>query len=1039
MIDHVPVLWDALGRPGGYDKGMLLMLAQVQSHQLSLLGSPRLERGGQTVPIERRKALALLAYLALSGESQRRESLAAMFWPEAETSEGRAALRRTMSVLNVALDGGLDAQRDEVSLLPAQVALDVERFRRLIATAREHHAAGEAPCPSCLAGLAEAATLYRCDFMDGFTLRDSPAFDDWQTQQTEVLRRELAECLELLAMGYALQGDYRSALEPARRWVALDPLHEPAQRLLMKLYAWSGQPAAAVRVYLECVRVLEAELGIGPQSETQRLDEAIRAGQVNPPVARSAPPSTRLPEQSMTGPARPPRSGLPPQLPAPTTALLGRADELARIAERLADPNCRLLTIVGPGGSGKTRLALKAAANYGMRTGLPVHFVPLAMAHEPGMMAAAIGDALGLVFSEQPDDASLLLDALRGRSLLLLLDNLEHLLPGAGLLADILAQGPGIKLLATSRERLHLHGEWLIELAGLPFPPSPAAPNVEFYDAVQLFVQTAQRARADFVLDASTRAPVVEICRLVEGMPLGLELAAPWVRVLPAGEIAAEITRNLDFLATTRRDGPERHRSLRAAFEHSWQLLSEAERQALRRLSVFRGPFLRAAAEQVAGANLPVLAALVDKSLLRALPTRRELAQYELHDLVRQFGADKLLADTAEATSTAQEHRRYYTKLLNRQLNYVDCSDWSPPLFEEIGAEIENVRAAWRSALAHMDLEALDQSQDGLFRFYLWQNWYQEGCDAFGGLARQMEAQAGWSAATPDTQALCARLLAMASGRQGVFYYYLGQHEKSRQLLQRSLAQLREHGDPTELTYFLKRSAMLAREAGNAVEARHLLQESIALSRSIESQAEAIGGLRLLGYMEGEAGEFEAAGAHLDEALALGRAASDPHGLGATLNCYGFVRYLAGDQEQALAMLNESLVLQETADGKTELLPVLDNLGYATAAAGDLDTARAYFARAAKLARELHKVSTTLDIVLGWTATLTQPDAAGQAVALITFAGEHASAWLETRDRAARWLSDRAAGMLPEAFAAAQAKGRGLDYEQVVKTVIGNL
>jgi DNA-binding SARP family transcriptional activator len=453
------------------------MMAQIQSYQLSLLGGPRLERGGQTVPIERRKALALLAYLALTGECQRREALAAMFWPEADSSEGRAALRRTLSVLNSALDGGLDAQRDIVGLLPAQVELDVNRFRRSVATAHEHHEAGEALCPSCLAGLAEAAALYRGDFMDGFTLRDSPMFDDWQMQQTETLRRELAECLELLAMGYALQGDYRSALEPARRWVALDPLHEPAQRLLMKLYAWSGQPAAALRVYQECVRVLEAEMGLAPQPETKRLDEAIRAGKVGPPVARSAPPSTRLPEQTEGGPARPARPVLPPQLPAPTTPLLGRTDELAQIAERLADPNCRLLTILGPGGSGKTRLALKAAANYGARTGLPVHFVPLAGAHEPGMLAVAIGHALGLVFAEQPDEASLLLDALRGQSLLLLLDNLEHLLPGAGLLADILAQAPGIKLLATSRERLHLHGEWLIELGGLPFPASAAAPG----------------------------------------------------------------------------------------------------------------------------------------------------------------------------------------------------------------------------------------------------------------------------------------------------------------------------------------------------------------------------------------------------------------------------------------------------------------------------------------------------------------------------------------------------------------------------------
>src|SRR5258707_9670801 len=164
---------------------MLLMMAQVQSYQLSLLGGPHLERGGQSVPIERRKALAVLAYLALTAESQRRESLATMFWPEADSSEGRAALRRTLSVLNSALDGGLDVQRDTVGLLPAQIELDVDRFRRSIATAREHHVAGDVLGPSCLAGLAEAAALFRGDFMDGFTLRDSPMFDDWQMQKSE--------------------------------------------------------------------------------------------------------------------------------------------------------------------------------------------------------------------------------------------------------------------------------------------------------------------------------------------------------------------------------------------------------------------------------------------------------------------------------------------------------------------------------------------------------------------------------------------------------------------------------------------------------------------------------------------------------------------------------------------------------------------------------------------------------------------------------------------------------------------------------------
>ncbi len=1013
------------------------MSAQVQSFQLALLGGPRLDRGGRAIYIERRKALALLAYLALTGECQRRETLAALFWPEADGPEGRAALRRTLSVLNAALEGGLDVQRDCVGLLAHQIELDVERFRRHIVAARQHHAPGAALCASCLAGLAEAAALYRGDFMDGFTLRDSPAFDDWQLQQTEALRRELAEGLELLAMGYALQGDYRSALEPARRWVALDPLHEPAQRLLMKLYAWSGQPAAAARVYQECARVLEAELGLAPQPETRRLDEAIRAGQMNPPVSPSAPPSTRLPEPIETVPPRPARPGGPPQLPASTTPLLGRADELMHITGRLADPNCRLVTIVGPGGSGKTRLALKAAANYGARSGVMAYFVSLAAASDPRLLAAAISDALGLVFAEQPDSASRLIDALRGKSLLLVLDNLEHLLPGAGLLADILAQAPGVKLLATSRERLHLHGEWLIELTGLPYPESAAAPNIEFYDAVQLFVQAAQRARADFVLDSSNRGAVVEICRLVEGMPLGLELAAPWVRVLPVEDIAAEMTRNVDFLATTRRDVPERQRSLRAAFEHSWQLLDETNREVLRRLSVFRGPFLRAAAEQIAGADLPNLAALLDKSLLRALPSRHGLAQYELHELVSQFGSEKLQAAPDEAAQVLERHSRYYAQLLARQVSYVDCSEVSDAIYEEIAAEIENVRAAWQTALDQADLSALEQSQDGLFRFFQWQGWYQEGADTFGALASQMETLSNRPGTTPAVQGRGLRLAALGCGQQAFFCHHLGQIDQSRQLFRRGLDLLREHGEPGDLAQALIHGAHLARDTGDATEARQMLAEALALSRSSGDLLQACSALRLLGYLEGEVGEFETAVGHLEEALALARSNGDRHSLSGSLNCYGFVCYLQGRLEDALAMLQESLALEEAAGEKHQLMVVLDNLGYAYAAAGDIATAREHFARAIRNARELRKVPFILDILLGWSATLVQPEEADQAVALITLTLEHPAAWLETKDRAARWLAERARDLSPAALADAQARGRALIYDEVVQSVSG--
>jgi tetratricopeptide (TPR) repeat protein len=307
----------------------------------------------------------------------------------------------------------------------------------------------------------------------------------------------------------------------------------------------------------------------------------------------------------------------------------------------------------------------------------------------------------------------------------------------------------------------------------------------------------------------------------------------------------------------------------------------------------------------------------------------------------------------------------------------------------------------------------------------------------FGALARQMEILAARLEQPAEPQARCRRLLAMANGRQGVFAHYLGQPEQSRQLIDRSLAQLREHGDPRELAYFLRRSAMLAREAGKADEAQHLLRESLAVSRLIASQAEAVGALRHLGYVEGEAGEYAAACAYLEEALALDRAGTDALSLGATLNCYGFVRYLAGEVTPALTLLNESLAILEQAGAEAELTAVLDNLGYAYAAAGAMDTARAYFARGLKLAQDRHKLPTALDIILGWTATLDQPEESAWAVAVITYAAEHPAAWLETRDRATRWLSSRASSLWPDAWAAAQARGRTLDYEQVAQAVYG--
>jgi predicted ATPase len=412
-------------------------------------------------------------------------------------------------------------------------------------------------------------------------------------------------------------------------------------------------------------------------------------------------------------------------LPHAAAPFINRVSEIAEISHRLNDSDCRLLTLVGPGGIGKTRLAMQSATDCADQFDDGVCFVPLQPLDSPEFIVSAIADSIRLLFSPGVDPQQQLFQYLRGKALLLVLDNFEHLLDGAELLSEILAAAPDIKLLVTSREVLNLQEEWRYPVRGLHYPGTDDADQPESYSAVQLFVERARQVSSDLSL-AHEQMAVVRVCRLVEGMPLALELAAAWVKALRTEEIAIEIQRNLDFLTTSLRNVPQRHRSMQAVFEQTWGQLRDEEQRVFRAMAVFSGGFRREAAEAVAGMSVRVLTVLVDKSLITHEPGGR----YQIHELLRQFAQTRPDTTPDEMNRIHELHAAYYARFLHERDDDLNGGRQRETSLE-IRADIDNIRATWLWSVEHSRIENIDQAVHPLSLFFSFQSRFVEGIDTF--------------------------------------------------------------------------------------------------------------------------------------------------------------------------------------------------------------------------------------------------------------------------------------------------------------------
>lgn len=898
---------------------------QASNLSLKLLGGSQIFLNGRPLrELTAAKSRAILFYLAVTNRPASRDALAGLLWPEMPDADAKTNLRQALNKLNKLLPHQLAITRQEVGLRPeAAVTLDVATFESAWQAGEREQDMGQ---------LRNAAALYQGDFLDGFHILDAEPFEEWVLLERERLRGLALQTFHALASYYTLRRETALGLQYTGRLLQLEPWREETHQQMMRLLAWDGQVTAALAQYNTCKKMLAEELGIEPLPGTTMLYERILALRQSP------------------------RDNLPLE----ATPFVGRAEQLAELTRRLHDPACRLVTLTGPGGVGKTRLALQAAARQRNLFLDGVYYVELAELETQAQVIPAIGAAVGFSFGGAQVAAAQLQQYLWTKEMLLVLDNFEHLLhepssTALDFLVGLLQTAPEIKVLVTSRERLNLLEEWVFELDGLPYPRDAADPQVENYECVQLFAQVAQRGGAAFDLSAEKTA-VVEICQLVQGLPLAVYLAASLLRVQTGQQIATEIAQNLDVLATTVRNIPERQQSIRATLEYSWALLDRTERRLLAQLSVFRGGFDRQAATAVVsdGATsvvLPGLASLVDKSLLRMYGNGR----YELHDLVCQFAAEQLAKDEALLSQTARRHADYYLALAAAQGEALNGPDMATAA-AAIGREQDNLRMAWNWAIGRIAQEQhpqLEAACNGLARYFVTVNRYLEGERLF---RQSSEAVEKVSASEPTLASRLrpfqARLLT-ALARLLVFHR---RYSEGIETAEAALSLATESGASELVIRNHYHQGIVLYQQGEYAEARRQIEAGIALARQTQAAALEAAGYQYRGSIEYFLANYRQSRVEYEMALAYyeGQRLRFPRQRATIYNNLGNVHLRLGNFDGAKAYYQQVLALRQDAQrGQIGGVVTINNLGLVALAQGYYAEAQSRFEQALRGYRQI--------------------------------------------------------------------------------------
>lgn len=922
-------------------------MSRIEPLRARLLGAPAFSFRGQALEVRSKKLFGMLVYLAMQGGSAGRDEVSELFWGVGKLQSVRQALHELRKL------EGADTWSSTEGTLELVVDCDAAAFAQAVETA----------------AYGDAIALWPADddslsSWQQLRLKDAPAFNDW----LEVERARLLGLYQTALLQRSLELEEsrqpRAGLELIDRLLRHDPVNETAYRAAMRFEYARGNSEAAFARYETCRRVLHEELGVEPLVETEALAQEILSRlHRNPTFAKAL-------------------------LPTPETTFVGRAAELLAVEQGLETG--RLLTITGPGGIGKTRLALSAATEGAERWADGVVFVPLAGLDDATLMATRVLESLRIERDDREPNEQLLL-ALRDKQVLLVVDNLEHLLADSDLLIDLLENAPDLKLLVTSREALGIHGEKVVALAGLSLD-----------DAVRLFVERASSASPGFTADT---AGLAELVTFLGGHPLALELSAAWVGTMSPAELLDDIRGNLAALGTraygpleqpgelgTGADGPtggdqgptsaprnpeghdlgERHQSLRATFDLSWSLLSDEQRAVIAQVSTFRGGFDRRAAEVVAGAAMRTLLALVNKSLLR----RSDSGRFEMLEVVRQYAHSRL----DDAYAVGERHAHHFA---------LQAAELAPQLADHrrqtalatVTRESDNLRLAWRLALEGGRDEQLDLLLGALFWYWQVRGHTHEAERALAAARAAIDEERAPLLAdklrtrhafflhrlnhTREAAALARESLSslekgeahtevvLALNLLGAIHFMQDAPEASKDAYDRALKLASEHHDAPGKVMALDGLGTTAFAQADYPAAQRFNEQSLEHARQLGDPFWVTRCLKNLGLSFAVQNEHQRARPLMEESVELSREIGDQRALAGSLNNLARLEQVTGNPRESIAYLRECAEIRQNIGDRWGAALAQCNMGAALHELGELDAAQHQLEQALELFGEI--------------------------------------------------------------------------------------